>query len=394
VATIGLLVSGLDDASRGVSRYLAAPVLRWIGRVSYSWYLWHWPVIIIGTALLPRAGLPFKVACALIALALAAATYRWVENPARQSRKLSAKPLLAVAMGVVLIAGGAVASIVSRRVAQVAMRSPAQRAFAAARLDLPAIDSLGCMVLPGTVEQPTCAFGSLDAKSTIVLFGDSHAGQWFPAVEEAALRRKERLIVRVRSGCPAPTVTLYNVMLRRIYTECDTWRTATIKEIVSMHPSLVLISSSEGFVSRSARGRTSRGISLDAWRAGMRATLQPFDDARIPVTLIRDAPPPWFDVPVCLSRRASSSRIWSRATCTYSTNGVPAGTLANEEAASGFALVRSLDLGEAICPTSICKTEIGGLVVYRDSNHFTATFSRSLAPYFEAHLDSRLGASK
>jgi hypothetical protein len=293
-------------------------------------------------------------------------------------------------MGAVLIASGAIASIVSRRVAQVAMQSPNQRAFAAARLDIPAIDSLGCMVLPGIVKQPMCAFGSLDAKSTIVLFGDSHAGQWFPAVEEAAVRRKQRLIVRVRSGCPAPSVTLYNVMLRRIYGECDTWRTATIREIVSLHPSLVFISSSEGFV---ARGRGNRGVPLDKWRAGMRATLQPFEHAGIPVTLIRDAPVPWFDVPVCLSRRASS-RIWSGASCTYSMNGVQAGTLAEEEAARGFSVVRSLDLGDAICPTSICKTEIGGLVVYRDSNHFTATFSRSLAPYFEAHLDSRLGDSK
>jgi hypothetical protein len=296
-------------------------------------------------------------------------------------------------MGGALIASGAIASTISRRVAQVDLRTPPQNAFAAARLDLPAIDSLGCMILPGSIEQPTCAFGALDATSTIVLFGDSHAGQWFPAVEEAAARRGQRLIVRVMSGCPAASVTLYNVILRRTYTECSTWRRATIREIVSLHPSLVFVSSSERFVARpNPDGRLSQGIPVDKWRAGMRATLKPFDDARIPVTLIRDQPAPWFDVPICLSR-AASSRIWSRAACTYPLDSIPAGTRAEQDVVRGLAGARILDLTQALCPGGICKPEIGGLVVYRDSNHFTASFSRSLAPYFEAHLDSRSGDS-
>ena len=394
LATIGLLLSGVDGPSRGVSRLLAAPILRWIGRVSYSWYLWHWPAIIIGSALLPHGALGFRIACALVALVLATATYKWVENPVRQSRTLSAKPLLAIAMGGALIACGAVASTVSRRAAQAELKKPPQSAFAEARLDLPAIDSLGCMILPGSIKQPACAFGVLDAPSTIVLFGDSHAGQWFPAVEEAAKRRGQRLIVRVMSGCPAPSVTLYNVILRRTYRECSTWRSATIREIISLHPSLIFISSSERFVARpSASGRAGRGLTVEKWREGMRATLQQFDDAHIPVTVIRDAPAPWFDVPVCLSRSASS-RMWNRSSCTYPLDSIPAATQAEEDAARGLAAVRFLDLTDALCPGSICKPEIAGLVVYRDSNHLTASFSRSLAPYFEGNLDSRSGESK
>jgi hypothetical protein len=377
-----------------VSRYLAAPIMRWIGRVSYSWYLWHWPLLIIGTALLPRGGLAFRVACVLAALALAAATYKWVENPIRQSRNLTARPFVAVAMGAALISLGAVTAIISRRVARDASSSPEQRAFTAAHGDHTAPDVDGCMLFYTLVRQPECAFGSPNAKSTIFLFGDSHAGHWFPALEKAASARGQRLLVRVRAECPAASVTVYSRILRRRFPECDVWRAATIREIVSVHPSLVFIASSRRYAFRSAeRGGARSGVSADEWRAGMRATLQQFEDSGVPVTVIRDVPAPGFDVPVCLSR-AAWSRIWSRASCNYRDTVVSAVTLAEAQAARGFAVARILDLNGVICPARLCNPEIAGLVTFRDASHITASFSRSLSSYFEAHLDSRLGGSK
>jgi peptidoglycan/LPS O-acetylase OafA/YrhL len=390
LATIGLLLSGVGDASRGVSRYLASPMLRLIGRVSYSWYLWHWPFIVIGAAFLPRGGIAFRVACALTALLLAAATYKLVENPIRRSPTLSARPLLAVAMGAVLVSGAAVAAFGFWRAAVVAESAPGQRPYAKAHRDFATIDHSGCLLIHFSTEQPPCVFGSKNAKSTIVLFGDSHAGHWFPALEEAATRRGLRLVVRVRAECPAVSVTVYSRILRRLYPECDTWRDGTIREIIGMHPSLVFIGSSRRYAFRTAARRGARsGVSEDEWLAGARTTLRKFQEAGIPVSVIRDVPAPAFDMSVCLSR-AAWSRIWNRASCNYRDTVVSPPTRAETTAAQEFSGSGILDLNGVICPARECNPEIGKLVTFRDGSHITASFSRSLAPYFEANIDSRL----
>jgi hypothetical protein len=121
----------------------------------------------------------------------------------------------------------------------------------------------------------------------------------------------------------------------------------------------------------------------------MRATLQQFEDSGIPVTVIRDVPAPAFDIPVCLSR-AAWSPIWSRAACMYRDTAVSAITRAEDEASRGFPVVRILDLNGVICPARLCNPEIGRFVTFRDNSHITASFSRSLAPYFQQHIASRL----
>jgi hypothetical protein len=161
-----------------------------------------------------------------------------------------------------------------------------------------------------------------------------------------------------------------------------------------MHPALVFIGNSRRYAFRTAAlGGERSGVSEDEWRAGARTTLQKFEDARIPVTVIRDVPAPAFDVPVCLSR-AAWSRIWSRAACNYRDTVVSPSTRAETVAAQEFSVARILDLNGVICPARECNPEIRKLVTFRDGSHITASFSRSLAPYFEANLDSRLTESK
>jgi hypothetical protein len=296
-------------------------------------------------------------------------------------------------MGAVLISGAAVAATGFWRAAIAEASAPGQRLYSQAYRDFPTIDHSGCLVLYFSTDQPPCIFGFKNARSTIVLFGDSHAGHWFPPLEEVATRRGLRLVVRVRAECPAVSVTIYSRVLRRRYPECNVWRDATIREIIGMHPSLVFLGSSRRYAFRTAaRGGVRSGVSEDEWLAGARATLQKFQEAGIPVTVIRDVPAPGFEIPVCLSR-AAWSRIWSRASCNYRDTVVSPPTRAERVAAQVFSVARILDLNGVICPARECNPEIGKFITFRDGSHITASFSRSLAPYFEAGLDSRLARS-
>jgi peptidoglycan/LPS O-acetylase OafA/YrhL len=124
LALIGLAVLGFDETTRFPGYAAALPVagallvlagrgdallglapLRWLGRVSYSLYLWHWPVLIIwAQAHGGPLGVPARALAVLLSLALAVLTYTCVEDPVRRSGRLKRSHLLTLAVAVLLIA--------------------------------------------------------------------------------------------------------------------------------------------------------------------------------------------------------------------------------------------------------------------------------------------------
>jgi peptidoglycan/LPS O-acetylase OafA/YrhL len=92
-----LIVSG--EQSRAVpARWLATAAPRWFGRISYSLYLWHWPLLVLIPAVLHRDDLALRVAIGLLAIGLAAASTRWVEAPFREGQLRRITPARGVAL--------------------------------------------------------------------------------------------------------------------------------------------------------------------------------------------------------------------------------------------------------------------------------------------------------
>src|SRR5690606_10194296 len=86
-----------------VTNWLSSRPMVLIGDISYSWYLWHWPVLIIGGLLYPEGDIGYRVTLALLSLILATCAYLAVEQPLRSSRRLVIKPRLTVGMSVLLM---------------------------------------------------------------------------------------------------------------------------------------------------------------------------------------------------------------------------------------------------------------------------------------------------
>jgi hypothetical protein len=282
------------------------------------------------------------------------------------------------------LAGGGLLTIVTASVALLAhhtaaieMMTPQQRAYSAAHDEVPATGN--CNAGFGQVDLPDCVFGNRRSPRTIVLFGDSHAQHWFPAVEQVAAATDARLVSLTKSACPSVVVTVYLPQRRRSYYECDQWRAAMLVRIISLRPSLVVISNLTAGSVNSGEGPASP--SPNQWEQGFDVLLSRLNAAGIPVLVIHDTPYPGVDVPTCLARAAWRGESGA---CAFS---LEAARVLSEpfRAARVRSVARhpdtwALDLTAVICPKAMCDTERDGYVLYRDGNHLSVRFSRSLGP--------------
>jgi peptidoglycan/LPS O-acetylase OafA/YrhL len=451
-----VIAAGIVSGATPISTLLAHPAARWLGRISYSVYLWHWPLVVLPAAAL-GGELPLiaRVVLVAAALPLAAATHRWVEDPLRHGRLIGTRPRVnialaggvaaAVALGAIGLgaarglpeAGPAVAlgdSELDAALAAVlpsggtrpaAVPSPGgstagppsvqptlseatpgasggvlgtlselprtndQRVPAnlvpslrAARDDLPRIYGDGCHVVIADVAIQNCVFGNPDSSTTVVLFGDSHAAQWFPALERLAGERGWRLVTLTKAACAAADVPVWNSALKRGYSECQTWRGAAFKRIEKLRPALVVISDSRSHTLVVDGRRVPLADAPDAWAAGLKRTIRRVSAAADDVAVIGDTPRSSFDPPECLSAHLDSALAcatsYARATAPSHTQ-----SEADVAAAAGATFV---DPTPFVCPSDPCPVILGRILVYRDGHHLTSTFARSLAPYLAREL--------
>ncbi len=215
------------------------------------------------------------------------------------------------------------------------------------------------------------------SRGHVVLLGDSHAAQWIEPVESIATARGWATELLLKGGCPLPQITVVPAQLGRPFTECDTWRAATLNRLVAENarqkPSVV-------FVSALDRYSTDAAEVLAGWRA----VLQRLRALGVPVVYLRDSPYPGRDVPACLS---GALPAWTP--CAFPrAPAQPADPLAKAIATHQVSGVRMVDVNAVVCPPvpATCPAVLGGTVLYRDASHLTNTAMRLLTPVIEASL--------
>jgi peptidoglycan/LPS O-acetylase OafA/YrhL len=397
----------------GAEAFLGRPSMQVVGALSYGWYLWHWPVLLLapsamGQDLSPRA----RVLVTLLALPLAAVTYRLVEHPARAMTWPVRLPWRAVGTGLAASAAAAVlvlATLVAlpdargRGTSQevellAAHRDPAARVAeavdealtarpvpanltpaladvrAATSLPLPQRDSCHSDFADRR-SRTDCVYGDSTADRTIVLFGDSHALQWFPALEALATRQRHRLVDVTKSSCTPMSLTIWNETLRRPYTECDTWRRDAIRRIRALRPDLVVVSTLTG---TGAHGLYGRGAGFDAaWAKATSRTVAQLRTGGARVAVLGDTVLPSRQVPECLAEHLDDASACSF----YRAGGIEPLARRTAQAASARAAgALVVDPVPWLCGQRQCPTVVGNLLVYRDDQHLSTAYSAWLAP--------------
>jgi hypothetical protein len=194
--------------------------LRYAGRISFSWYLWHWPLLVVGKSHFGSAP-AWQWAMITASFCAAAATHRFVENPVRYSKFLRKRQRATFATGAMLIALGAGAGLALKHYGPdgVALGNGVFVSAQTVKNDRPAIYEDGCLVGFEGIQSGKCQYGASSSVKTVVLFGDSHAGNWFKPLNEAAQRLNWRMLVRIKASC-RPVDAPQRLVSGRDYGEC------------------------------------------------------------------------------------------------------------------------------------------------------------------------------
>jgi peptidoglycan/LPS O-acetylase OafA/YrhL len=351
--------------------FLAHPALRYIGRVSFSWYLWHWPLLVFGRMAFGD-GLAVQAGMMALSFVLAALTYRFIEQPARHSAIFSRALVPTYALGFGLIGAGALTGVAMRHLVPdgVHLGGGVYVSARAIRQDRPVIYSDRCLRRFADVDYPVCAYGAPSAARTVVLFGDSHAGNWFEPLDSAAKAEGWRLLVRIKASCrpiDADQIALEGGH-ERPYTECKAWRDAVLAEIDRVAPDLIVV------------GSTGHDLPVDAERR----VLARLAAAGRSVIIMRDTS--WFpqEAVACLRKTGDPAHCeWPLAKL------LPPLNYPRTPDAELPQRARVLDMSHRICPDARCRAVQDGRIVMFDSHHLTASFSRTLTDDFRAVLADR-----
>lgn len=255
--------------SAGISRLLSSKPLVATGDISYSWYLWHWPLIVFAGLLVPDSP-AVLVAAAVASLAPAIASHRWIESRylLRHAQGRPTRPALQLAAGCI----GATALLLGVLLATVPVRTdppPELEARTEAR-------EAGCHV-EGYAGEPwpadRCLFESPGDGGTVLLVGDSFAVSAADAVQDAAGASGADLAVWTHSRCPAVARDM------RDFPECDRFHDAVLDLVDTLRPRVVVASNrspaytcglGEGCDGSVAPlGGDGREAVLAGWRAGI-----------------------------------------------------------------------------------------------------------------------------
>jgi peptidoglycan/LPS O-acetylase OafA/YrhL len=376
------------------ARILARRPLVFVGAISYSMYLVHWPLLAIPQIVYSdRHALPVPVTLALAAASVPIAwlIYALVENPARSWPLLKGRrprvTLFAAAAVTVLIAAplmGVAASVETRPLYTtevVPSASPVDGvptpfvpanlvpSLRAASSDNPAIYANGCHLFTWEQTRPLgCTVGDSDAPITVALFGDSHAAQWYPGFAKVAADGEVELANYTMSSCPSANIA--TTRSKGPHSACRIWRTAVVEELVSNPPDIVVLANFA-----ETAGDVNHPSVVEAWGAGLAETVVSLSAASN-VIILTDTPHFEIAPSVCLSANLDNA-----AACSAS----PQHALwpAISELEKSIAIAHGgvvVDFTPILCSPTSCPVILNNVLVYRDSHHLTATFAESLAP--------------
>jgi peptidoglycan/LPS O-acetylase OafA/YrhL len=415
VVGAALIIAGGARAPRlGVEALLGLGPFRMLGKLSYSLYLWHWPILIIAAEYAGKTTLtvPQNLGWDLVALSASTLTYVIVENPIRHSQALLRIRWASVGLGVALVAltlgtvtlssvaasglgigsGKAPTSVAGPGASRQTVLSlvaasdkittvPVNLVPPFSQVATEPLSDVGfpptstCFPPPSPNRVPACTFGDRAGSSTMVLYGDSYAGMWFQAINAIAKNAHWRLIVLSRPSCPAAPLSVQPVGGVGDWTECDQWHRFVISYINKVDPNLLIVSQFSFY--KDPKGSY---YTPGQWRRGLEELFARITATRTVKVVLGAIPNNYgggpclvghpHDVQACSIPRRSSQTFF----------------MAAERLAAAAQKARYINVLPWFC-TNTCSPIIGRFEIYLLGNHVTLGYSLFLRRVLAQTLD-------
>lgn len=400
----------------GAQTLLGTPPFQRLGSWSYSWYLWHWPALVLAPAILGHSLTELEgLATAGVALVIAVVSFVLVERPVRRLQIVVRRPAVGLTcagalaggtIGIVAISGLLVGPLVApnagdaralstdppltqlhltadliqgARTTKVPSSLRPSLSTVTSHSTLPRIIDDGCEAGFGREQIKPCIYGDRDSHTTAVLFGDSHAGHWFDALNLISNQRHWRLIVITKEGCTPAEVIVQEAQSDA----CTDWREKAKARIARLHPALVIVSWARWM---KAWARPKAGVPArygGPWRDGVAAIFAFLRRSAKHVIFISDTPYPKHSVPDCVAGHLSDVRPCTRRR--RDSTVFPA-IKAAELRIAKQKQITSIDPTSWFCAPKICPVIVGNILVFHDKSHMTTAWSRFVAPVLAAKL--------
>jgi SGNH domain (fused to AT3 domains) len=414
---LAIIGAGMPACRWAPSRLLRLAPMQFLGDISYSVYLWHWPLLIFAPYVLGHA-VGDGTAMAIFGLTILAAwlTKVLVEDPVRRAPALIARPpwltlagaaAATAAVVTVTAAGTDHVQAQAARDAQMTRQTLEHRprCFGAAARDPrrpcenPALRSV---VVPSPVEAErmpnapcriterderlrVCAFGVAPqrARTTVAVVGDSHASHWRPALDDVARARRWHGLSITRTGCAFSLATPDVVPRARAH--CTQWKRQVLAWFAE-HPEVrtVVVAAHAGAGVIAPGNRDAFAVKRDGYAAAWRAL--PASVRRIVV--IRDTPRMRGGTLDCVQEAMSDGEWAIGADCA-----VPRRLALQPDPQVAAASrtrskdVRVIDLTRLLCDARTCPPVVGGALAFKDEDHLTPVFAQTLGPYLRVAID-------
>lgn len=439
LGTAAVIFAGFTAGRGGPVAVLGTAPMQFVGRMSYSLYLCHWPVLMFTAAALGRHLTPVEGLITVTASAIPAyLLFRYVENPIRYSRTMfrdSAHMLQAAAVATAaslivgtglyianwpppppfvpptitsLTADDETGSLDETGVADAskpdARSNPNSILGAGLLRDDPRNDPNGapkdtsahivpdplvanedytqCTQVIESSEVRSCTYGKQDSETVVALVGDSHANQWVPGLAKVAEKNGWALVEYTKAACSFSDVPVATKD-QKPYPSCNEWSAAVLDQLITKEkPTMVITAQSSKGVFVDGQLRYDP-VGRSVLAAGLRRYYEALTGAGIPVLVIQDSPAPQVDIPDCVAANQDKLTACAadRAVMLPDDHGSD-----QMEAVRGLDNVRVADVNDAICPTDKCAAVIGNVLLYRDNSHLTGTYVRTLTPFLQKRV--------
>lgn len=338
--------------------------VQWLGDISYPLYLWHWPVLLLPSIYLGRdLSIGERLLSIAFTILLAGFTHRIIEEPLRR-KDIAGKKIVSAAVGATLFSL-LCALLISVSSSQSITLKNGEKIPLTSILAEPVIYRDGCHLSNGQIVPGKCEYGAKKSSRKIVIFGDSHAAQWFPALEKLASKHDFTLVSLTKSACPGPAVRKVDIG-QYTNAECAQWREQVYQRISEINPEVVIVSGMQYFKMPSEY--SSRTV---WWQEGQRKTLNDLDNSGARIIYLADTPHPRKDIPSCLSAK-------EQELCNDSRSAPPIFVPGYER----------INPTPWLCTEESCPAVVDGVVAYRDASHISVAMSESLSEELEQALRS------